>query len=334
MLKFFIIIIVLLGAAMHQCAMATSTQLIWNSNSTNSGNLNYDGISGGIVRTELKPLDIGRATLKYCNGFAGLVYVRQTMTVMFIPRVLVVNNENIAITPSSTPNTTIGIFDNDYYIIKTTSQVQNVNEQAGCQSLGNGYYFGEKTSRINLKLSIPNSLVVNSYLGKLSLKSSFVEMHASGVANLQKPSDEIISTHSTGIISIPYSLNITGSCSTSTTDIAIDHGSLHPSVANNNEKKVTFTFNCDSGVNATLGLVTNNPSTLTYPGGLGVALGQGWNSLLKLVNPDNNEQGSSFILSSSIAASHTITLSSTLQETALSDTGSLNGSAMLMISFN
>lgn len=126
-------------------------------------------------------------------------------------------------------------------------------------------------------------------------------------------------------------VTVTARCTSSTTQLNLQHGTHALNDAENNQTTRAFTLTCSEGAEATLTLSTNTPSDTAYTGGIGVDLGNGWDTVLAI--SDGRTTGATIVLnaSSTSETAFPLTVISTIHGTPEKSSGALQGLAILTV---
>ncbi len=313
--------------------MAWNYYAIWNSNPATRGQINYTGVSGGIVNTSIGNLPFGTSTITYCMSSGGVatVYYGAISYAAVIPQSLSISGVDIPITATAATGQFF-TYNTDTLFVQHDPGYNESIPSAQCRAPGYSYNFGSMSlPKINLTLSIPNNLPIGRYTGNVPVKYSLSDPHATSSSELRRPTNDEFYRYTSAIISVPYDINITGSCSVDASQITIPHGALTSQSAQDHEKQISASVLCSTAANVSLELSTNTPSAAQYTNSLGVDLGNGWNSALKIINNTNGQQGTSVKVNAIENTKSPIIISSTLKSTSNAQIGTLNGSATLTI---
>ncbi|MBF2750907.1 hypothetical protein ISN41_22860 [Enterobacter bugandensis] len=320
-------------------ALAWNLYQIWSSDETMAGILQYSGLSGGVASTKLNSVVVGNSTLSYCwTSYPVVSSVRwQTNNVAsLLPRTINIGGKTVPLNVYG-PGRKIAYNDSFYLIREDNNPVDGGSVKGGgCDPIGYTYYVPLQRQPLWIELKLPYDLAAGKYTGHIQTGNALI----ASFSNVQEgeggdhTSDDNVynSMKKAGII--PYDIEILGTCFASPASVTIDHTTLNPATGPENEKTSAVTVLCSDNARLKLSLLANKPSSETYADGTGVDLGNGWNSLLKVINPADGSQGSAIDISAPANTGVSVTLSSTLKKTASSATGSLNGSAVLLMYFN
>jgi len=320
-------------AVFSEPAMAWFSYGIWSADTATRGSINYSGVSGGMVRASLGALSFGNSTLTYCQSSGGTatVYYGANSYAAVIPKNLNLAGINIPVTPSASSGVFFDYNNDSLFVQHDPGYNENIGG-AKCGTIGNKYNFGSLSlPNITLSLQIPQELPIGNYRGMFNLKYSLSDPHATSSAELRRPSNAEFYQNSVSTISVPYNITITGSCDITPSPVTLEHGALTSQLAQNNEKQVSVSVLCTSSANLSLQISTNTPSTNQYTNSLGVALGNGWDSALKMINNANGQQGKQVAVNAIANVNSPVVISSTLKNTANSQIGTLNGSATITV---
>lgn len=319
-------------------ALAWNLYQIWNANTYLRGSLQYSGLAGGIATTTLHPYIMGDSTLVYCwTSYPVVASVRwqSNNVASLLPNSIKIGGIDVPIKVySSGVVTSYGT----YSLIREFNPPVDKGSATGgsCKPVGTTYNVSAVTDQLKIELNIPSYLPSGRYTGTFKVYNSLISTYSDqreGEGG-DHTSDITVMGTMASPVNIPYDIEILGTCSASPASVTIDHTTLNPATGPENEKTAAVTVLCSENASLNLSLLANTPSSATYAGGTGVDLGNGWNSLLKVINPGDGSQGSAIDISAPAKTGVSVTLSSTLKSTASSSVGSLNGSAVLLMKFN
>ncbi|WP_434134180.1 MrpH family fimbial adhesin [Enterobacter cloacae] len=320
-------------------ALAWNLYQIWTSDEAMAGNLQYSGLAGGVASTQVTSVILGRSILRYCwTSYPIVSSVRwQTRNVAsLLPRTINIGGKIVPLNVYGQGK--IIPYNNFFYLIREDNKPEDVGniKGGGCDPIGFTYYVNRQSQPLRIELKLPSDLAAGKYTGYFQTAHALI----SSYSNVQEgeggdhTSDNTVYNQMKGGGRVPYDIEILGTCSASPASVTIDHSTLNPATGPENEKTSAVTVLCSDNARLKLSLLANKPSSETYAGGTGVDLGNGWNSLLKVINPADGSQGSAIDISAPANTGVSVTLSSTLKKTASSAAGSLNGSAVLLMYFN
>ncbi|MGT3245254.1 PapG chaperone-binding domain-containing protein [Yersinia enterocolitica] len=316
----------------------------WTSQSIHEvGNVNYNGeaLSSILVNVDnivAGPLYVTLSSCSFPNS-ARWTHMDAYDYWIFIPKsVKATNGENITVGIHKLPKEFRIIEENaQQYILYRAVQERAVTAYKRCYRIGESYDFQDPwETAFTLSLGTQN-LGVGLYEGIISIKVAFAEYFkiTSGFGSNSYPLERwgvADAKNNIGEVTLPFHINIINKCSISPSEINLVHGAHSITTADGHTTSQLVNIRCTNpgDVKFNLTLKSLNPPTTSYTDGVGVGLGNGWNSVLKVEN--TNISTSSPTAEITMPGNSSLNIQSELKKTANSQPGNLSGAAVLEIS--
>ncbi|EFM0752313.1 hypothetical protein HIX98_004503 [Salmonella enterica subsp. enterica serovar Bredeney] len=308
---------------------ANTYAYLWATKSSFSGSLTYDGPAISTINGKLSSLNTGTMAVTYKEcATPDRVYLNYAASDqwLFIPEKISVADREVNLTPSVPAGFANYGRLNGYHIIAQRMGIVSNQLLGSCGQVGNTYPINYTYPEVNLT-AIITGLPPGKYQGTIPVRFAYAE-YFSTTADIIKFSDALAFQHSS-ISDIPYSINITNTCTILSKGISLDHGSLTMSTANENTVSEKVSVHCDSAASLKLSLSAVTLPTNKYTDGIGVGLGKDWDTALTVDNTGLSYFSPTKTISAS--ASHELTIRSTLKKTLSSSSGKMQGAAVLLI---
>ncbi|HDL7647882.1 TPA: papG chaperone-binding domain protein [Yersinia enterocolitica] len=345
-MRFLILFVLMLYQLMTPVnAVSNNTfSFFWTSQNPHMvGNVNYDGEALSSILANVDNIIPGplQVTARSCRSLIVdlWTHVDAYDYWIFVPKsVTTANGENITIDIHQLPKEFSIIEENSQqYILYKGIPERQKTAYKRCYNIGETYNFTEPwETAFTLRLDTQN-LGVGQYTGEIPIKIAFAEYFkaTSGSGANQYPFERWTLNDAKNNIReviLPFNINIKNKCSFSPSEINLVHGGHSITTADGHTTSQLVYIRCTNpgDVKFNLTLKSLNPPTTSYTDGVGVGLGNGWNSVLKVEN--TNISTTSPTTEITIPSNSSLNIQSVLKKTANSQPGNLSGAAVLEIS--
>ena len=312
----------------------------WSSTTEhNVGNATYDGgaLSSIIVNVNDIIPGVLRVTKNHCMNQWSNVWIHQTAYDywIFIPKSVTTNNgKNIGVHIHQLPKdfTIIEEDSNQYILYKKVPEATN-SQYKGCYKIGDAYNFTSPwNSSFILRLD-SSSLNIGRHTGNIPIKIAFAEYFKATSGSTGANSNPIQrwsladARQNLGTVNIPFDINIRNVCTISPNEINLAHGGHTITMADGHTTSEDIYVKCveEGSIDLNLSIMAIDSPSTSYAEGVGVGLGNGWDSILNINNSNKT--------SITIPANSKFNIQSVLRKTNNSQPGSLNGAAVMVIYF-
>ncbi len=315
----------------------------WSSNTEhNVGHLTYDGGALSSIVANVSDIIPGvlAVTKNQCRNLWGDLWTHRTAYDywMFVPKsVTTSSNKNIRIHIHQLPKDFVIIEEdsNQYILYKKIPEASNAQFRA-CFEIGYTYNFTSPWNSSFILHLDTKSLNIGKYTGSIPIKIAFAEYFKATSGSSWANNNPIErwsladAKQNLGVVQLPFDINIRNICTISPNEINLDHGAHAITMADGHTTSKDIYIRCtnDGNINLKLSLQTLNSPTTSYVEGVGVGLGNGWDSILKI---DNNITPTTQNMV--IPANSKINIKSVLKKTNNSQPGNLSGAAVMEIFF-
>lgn len=316
----------------------------WSSNTIhNVGNVTYDGgaLSSIVVNVSDIIPGVLSVTKHQCKSMWGSVWTHRAAYDywIFVPKSVTANNgENIIVHIHQLPKdfSIVEEDSNQYILYKKIPEADN-RQYKTCYKIGNTYNFtGSWNSSFILRLET-KSLNIGQYTGNIPVKIAFAEYFKATSGSTGANSNPIQrwsladARQNLGTVNIPFDINIRNICTVSPNDINLDHGAHVITMADGHTTSQDIYVRCvkEGDIDIKLSIKAINSPSTSYAEGVGVGLGNGWDSILKIDNSNITPITSNITM----PANSKFNIKSVLKKTNNSQPGSLNGAAVMEVFF-
>lgn len=309
---------------------ANTYSYLWVTGNSVSGSLEYNGPLISTIPGQINALNTGTMSVAYvdCTTTGNIyVYYYASDRWVFIPQKILIAGKDVKLMPS-TPSgyANYGIL-NDYYILAQRGDIEYNAVYGGCGKIGGTYPINYIYPNITLTASV-TGLPPGNYQGTIPVRLSYADYFGVSNSDITKFSDSLAFQYA-NISNIPYNIKITNSCTVSPDNISLSHGDLSIKAGDGNTTSSKLEVNCDSAASLTLSLTALTIPTQKYTDGIGVGLGNGWDTSLTIDNSGLTD--SSPVKDISVPANTALTVRSTLKKTNNSTSGTSQGSAIIRV---
>lgn len=311
---------------------ANTFAYLWATTASFSGSLDYNGPAISTITGKLNALNTGTMSVVYVDcATTNKTYVNYAAgdNWVFIPKQISVAGKSVLITPSAPAGFVNVGTTNDNHIIVMQGNTYYSRVLGGCGTIGQTYPVNYTFPEISLTASV-DGVPAGRYEGTIPVRMAVSEHFGVTSADIAKFSDSLAFSYSQ-VSNIPYSINITNTCSFSPSNIEVTHGELRANEGEGNTAKAKLVVNCTSDASLTLSLTAVTSPTNQYADGIGVGLGDGWDTSLTIENTGISD--SSQIKDVSVPANSEFIIKSVLKKTPVSTStsGVFMGSAIMRV---
>ncbi|WP_072007571.1 PapG chaperone-binding domain-containing protein [Escherichia coli] len=220
-----------------------------------------------------------------------------------------------------------------YALYKKEGDTRIKEQRARCWDYGTSYSYPTVAFDTTLLFDVRH-LDVGHYSGSIPMRLGFASYHGDRFAlqALGRWTMEDIDKVTTNPGSVSFDIMINNKCEVSPSEIELSHGGHSITSADGHIAKSTINIECQlpSEVKFRLTLKSLTSPTAEYNDGVGVGLGNGWDSVLTVEN--TNISASSPSADITISKRGNLTIQSVLKKTMSSQPGKLSGSAVMELS--
>ncbi|HAX5209939.1 TPA: hypothetical protein JZG45_004857 [Escherichia coli] len=312
---------------------ANTYSYLWITTNNGSGNIDYTGSAIGLIPGEVKSLYTGTMIVKYndCSTTATkTVNYRSDEQWLFIPKTVSIGG----ITSSvyiNTPPSEYNLVNSDYYgfyIFKKTKN-NSYSAMGKCSAIGDTYPINYTYPSFSLNIDI-SGLSSGNFTGVLPIRMAYAEYFGVDYSDITKYSDDLAFQY-TSDTEIPYSINITNKCSVSQTEISLNHGELSVEKAENNSVSSNITVTCDEPASLRVAISSRSTPRTLYSDGVGVGLGNGWDSVLQIGNSGLSDYSLTNKTVSVSGGNTSMLITSTLRKNGAVSVGNISGSMVFSL---
>lgn len=302
------------------------------------GELNYNGNAISSIPVALNTITPGDLYIKarYCRSTNYIpVNIEGYDYYLFLPKkAMSTNGVEIPISIGQTPSDTTAIDRaGTYALYKKVGDKRIPSKPHRCYPEGYIDNHAPVAFDSSLLFDVRN-LGVGHYTGSVPMRIGFASYHSDYLTHqqLSRWSLDVIDNISTTQASLPFDITINNKCEVFPSKIELSHGGRSITSADGHTTSSSINIKCQlpSDVKFKLTLKSLNPPTTAYPDGVGVGLGNGWDSVLTVEN--TNISASSPSADITISGDGNLTIQSVLKKTASSQPGNLSGAAVMEIS--
>lgn len=326
------------GMYTSQANSANSLAFLWGSYAGGSGDINYTGPAILSIEGTVNSLNTGTMEVEYneCNNPDAVTFYSATDKWVFIPSKISIDGKDIGVSVLYPPDGFTSTKYNDYNLVKQDGEIV-FNFASGtfyhtCSAIGTTKPINYTYPKIHVRFDI-SKLGVGSFTGTLPMKLAYAEYWGESATDIIKFPDELAFQYTTNV-EIPYSINITNKC-TMKENVSLSHGRLPIDKAEGNIATDMLDISCYSPVSLKLSVQSRSLPTpgTSYSNGIGVGLGNGWASEVKI-----GDSGLSDVsLTKTISVPQggiSMPITSTLRENGNISSGNISGNLVLSISMD
>lgn len=335
--------LMLLNLTSHSHASVAYNQeaFTWGATDThNVGELNYDGNATSQILVNVNEINPGilfvRQSVCTVPDYDLNTYKEGKDHYIFIPKTVTTNTgKNISIDIHQIPT--------GYSLIATTAQQyvlynkgpdELILRKRKCKKVGESQVFDSSwTLPFVLRLNT-ESIPIGEHSGNISMNIARAEYYARTSAQplYRWSTNEIQSfVANDKSVTLPFKIKIQNKCTIAPSEINFAHGGNSIVSADGHMTSQSVWINCVNSGNIPLNITLKaiNPPTQSYTDGVGVGLGNGWDSILKI--DGSNISTTNPTTKITIPANSSFNVQSILRKTNNSQAGSLNGSAIMEV---
>ncbi|ECN7770473.1 hypothetical protein KN839_004491 [Salmonella enterica] len=247
---------------------------------------------------------------------------------IFIPSSINMNGANVLLTPETPAGYTAAgkLSGGDYVFNKYVSRTDGVVLGA-CGTIGNTWPMNYTYPTITIKANV-SGLSAGTYTGTFPVKMAYAEYFAEKSASDISRFPSVLAYNHATVSQIPYNINITNTCQVSPSNMTIDHGQFGIGQGNGNEVRKDFSITCENSAQITIDFQPLTAPTKSYTNGVGVGLGNGFDTVVQIGNLGLSNASMSKTIQVPKGVT-TMPLISTIHENNNSSVGTLYGTANL-----
>lgn len=336
MLKYIVLILMLEGVCSFSANSANTYSYLWITTNNASGSINYTGPSTGLITSHINSLYTGTMKLSYisCSTTAQKnVYYRADDRWLFVPKFVSVKGKNITISINTLPSGySISAEDNNEYIIKQEGQIINSTVYGGCGKVGNTYAINYTYPSFLLDMDV-SDLSAGIYTGVIPVRIAYAEYYGVYPTDITKFSNDLASQHTTNT-NVPYSIIITNKCTVSPTEISLNHGELSVDVAEGHSVSQNVSIDCDEAASLKVSVSSRKEPRTLYSDGVGVGLGNGWDSVLQIGNSGLSDYSLTDKAVSVSEGGNSMQITSMLRKNGTVSAGNISGSMVFSVTLD
>ncbi|HDL7647752.1 TPA: papG chaperone-binding domain protein [Yersinia enterocolitica] len=313
----------------------------WGATTTRDvGELNYDGNATSQILVnvnEIKPGSLSvRESMCYYPNYKIYSYKEAKDHYIFIPKSVTTNTgQNIAIDIHQMPtNYSIVANNAKQYVLYNKGNDEYITTLRECRKVGESQVFNSSwASPFVLRLNTEN-ISIGEHSGNIPINIARAEYYArtSALSLYRWSTDQIQAfVGKDHTVNLPFKIKIQNKCTITPSEINLAHGGNSILSADGHMASQSVWVNCKNSGNIALNLslkAITSPTT-SYTDGVGVGLGNGWDSVLKI--DGSNISTTNPMINMSIPANSSFNVQSILRKTNNSQAGSLNGSAVMEV---
>lgn len=304
----------------------------------NMGELKYNGNAISSIPVALNTIVPQTLYLKakYCRSTNYIPYdIVGYDYYLFLPKkVMSTNGVEIPISIGQMASDTSIKDRGTYYALYKKVEDQRVPSTSNrCLDDGTLRYFDPVTFNSSLLFDVRN-LGVGKYTGSVPMRIGFASYHSQTLVHqwLSRWTVDDIDNISTTQALLDFDITINNKCEVFPREIELSHGEHSITSADGHTTSSSINIKCQlpGDVKFKLTLKSLNPPTTEYSDGVGVGLGNDWDSVLTVENTNITKSSPSADIT--ISENGSLTIKSVLKKTANSQPGNLSGAAVMEIS--
>lgn len=303
---------------------------LWVTNNNASGDLSYTGPALTNITGSLGALYTGTMRIAYvdCSTTANkYVSYNGVEYWMFVPSSISMNGVNVILTPETpTGYTSAGKLPSGEYVFNKYI-LKSASGLGACGQIGNTWPTNYTYPTVAIKANV-SGLSAGTYTGTFPVKMAYGEYYTEhSASDISRFSSSLAYNYATEV-QIPYNINITNTCQVSPSNMTIDHGQFGIGQGNGNMVRKDFSITCENTAQITIDFQPLTAPTKSYTNGVGVGLGNGFDTVVQIGNLGLSNASTSKTIQIPKGVT-TIPLISTIHENNNSSVGTLYGTANL-----
>lgn len=309
---------------------ANTYAYLWVTDNNATGNISYTGPAFTDITSSIASLYTGTMKVAYtdCSTTANKpINYRASEYWVFIPSLININGLNVSLTPE-TPAGYVrkGMLSSGEYVFDQYSSTRPAGGILGrCSQIGETWPMNYTYPAITIKLDV-SGLSAGKYTGTFPVKMAFAEYFNENTS-ADRFSSSLAYRYATEL-QIPYNINITNTCQVSPSNMTIDHGQFALGQGNGNVVRKDFSITCENTAQITIDFQPLTAPTKSYTNGVGVGLGNGFDTVVQIGNLGLSNVSTSKTIQIPKGVT-TVPLTSTIHENNNSSVGALYGTANL-----
>lgn len=330
----FPLVLVSTGGYLSSANSANTYSYLWITANNASGDISYTGSAIGLITGKVNSLYTGTMSVKYvdCSTTAKkIVNYRAEDQWFFIPKTVSIGGMSSPVYIDTSPSeySLVNSDYNGFYMIKKTGSVYSNTLMGGCSAIGNTYPINYTYPSFSLKVDV-SGLSSGNFTGMMPIRMAYAEYFGVTSSDITKYSDDLAFQY-TSDTRIPYSINIINKCSVSPPEISLNHGELSVEEAENHSVSRNVTITCDEPASLRVAISSRSTPRTLYSDGVGVGLGNGWDSVLQIGNCGLSDYSLTNKTVSVSGGSTSMLITSTLRKNGAVSAGNISGSMVFSL---
>ncbi|MGG7246779.1 PapG chaperone-binding domain-containing protein [Escherichia coli] len=319
-------------------ASASHDYMLWGTKSNASGSIKYSGIAIDSVTGTVNSLHTGTMSVLYKNctlPSTTTTFYRAEDRWIFLPKKIDINGQSAAISVSSVPSGyTLNSYNNSHYLLKQNINIYYYKENRECSvfSVGKTFPINYIYPDFSIEMDV-SGLSVGSYSGTIPIKMAYAEYFGKTSSDITKFSDSRAFQDSTDT-EVPYTINIMNKCTVSPTEISLNHGELSVDAAEGHSVSQDVSIDCDEAASLKVSVSSRSVPRTLYSDGVGVGLGNGWDSILQIGNSGLSDYSLTDKTVSVSEGSTSMQITSMLRKNGTVSAGNISGSMVFSITLD
>ena len=338
---FFMLMLLKLTSHSHASVTYNQEAFTWGATDTHDvGELNYDGNATSQILVNVNDINPGtlfvRQSVCTYPDYDLATYKEGKDHYIFIPKSVTTNSgKNISVDIHQLP-TGYSIIANtaQQYVLYNKGADEYIQKMRKCRKVGESQVFDSSwTSPFVLRLNTEN-IPIGEHSGNILMNIARAEYYARTTSQplYRWNTNEIQSfVANDNSVRLPFKIRIQNKCTINPSEINFAHGGNSIVSADGHMTSKNIMVNCVNSGNISLNISLKaiTPPTQSYSDGVGVGLGNGWDSILKI--DSSNISTTNPTTKMTIPANSSFNVQSILKKTNNSQAGSLNGSAVMEV---
>ncbi|CAD6107150.1 protein PapG [Escherichia coli] len=301
-----------------------------------STSINYTGGGVGVVKATIPGIVVHNTKIVYsnCNLTASYDYGFLSRDIwMLLPKsVNGLGKLTFTLPGNYFPEAIIG--GNDVYLYREPVRALLPGETGMCGRVGQVEHasIAPMTSPdVQIAVDV-STMPVGHYKGTLDLGLALAQYYDQDTRQVSTwwLNADTVTQHVEHLI-IPYDIKITNRCTVSPVALTLEHGTLPRAKAAGNRRTGDVTVTCDEDGVIKMKLSATTASTAVNANAVGVSLGHGWNSELSMSTTEHPQMVTEIEQRVEKGVPARVEVTSMLTGDGGSETGELNGSAVLIL---
>ncbi len=329
----FPLVLVSAGGYLPSAISANIYSYLWVTNNSASGNVSYSGPAIGQISGKVNSLYTGTMIVNYndCSTTSQTkVYYKADDRWVYFPKTVNIGGVSVAVDVDTLPSGFSRLtYGNDYTLLKLTGSVRSHFELGACSAIGKTYPINYTYPSFSVTLDV-SALPSGNFSGSIPMRLAYAEYWGVRSTDITKFSDDLAFQY-TMVKEIPYSINITNKCSVSPTEISLNHGRLSANTAEGHSVSRNVSITCDAPASLKVSVLSRSTPRTLYSDGVGVGLGNGWDSVLQIGDSGLSDYSLTDKTISVSGGSISMPVISTLKKNGAVSAGDISGSMVVSL---